>query len=183
MTHEIIHTERTMLKALTPAHIHELFNTLKKEDVIRFLGCPEAMFDRYESMHKNGMETNRISHFFFLIHDKQTNLPIGECGFHTWNRTHRRAELFYALHNDVDKNKGIMREVLQAVLRYGYTNLDIHRIEAKVANWNTPSVKLVQRFGFTKEGVAREDYYVNGNNQDSDCYSLLKWEWESKTDQ
>jgi ribosomal-protein-alanine N-acetyltransferase len=24
----------------------------------------------------------------------------------------------------------------------------------------------------------REDYVVDGKNEDSECYSLLKWEWE-----
>lgn len=32
----------------------------------------------------------------------------------------------------------------------------------------------------TKEGTMREDYGVNGKNEDADCYSLLKWEWENQ---
>ena len=73
-----------------------------------------------------------------------------------------------------------MTEALKATLEFGFTQLNLHRIEALVADWNIPSVKLLQRYGFTKEGIMREDYCVNGKNEDSDCYSLLKWEWEKQ---
>ena len=112
--------------------------------------------------------------------DKETHQPIGECGFHTWNKTHCRTELFYLLRDDKFKQKGLMTEALKATLEFGFTQLNLHRIEALVADWNIPSVKLLQRYGFTKEGIMREDYCVNGKNEDSDCYSLLKWEWEKQ---
>jgi ribosomal-protein-alanine N-acetyltransferase len=48
-------------------------------------------------MHEKGMETHRISLLYFLLFDKETQMCIGECGFHTWKKTHRRAELFYSL--------------------------------------------------------------------------------------
>lgn len=70
-----------------------------------------------------------------------------------------------------------MTEALKEVLNFGFTTLNLHRIEALVASWNIPSVKLLQHYGFTKEGTMREDYVVNGKHEDSDCYSLLKREW------
>lgn len=47
-----------------------------------------------------------------------------------------------------------------------------------VAKCNKPSVKLIEKNGFIFEGTLREDYIVNGVHDDSDCYSLLKQEWE-----
>lgn len=70
-----------------------------------------------------------------------------------------------------------MTEALREVLNYGFSELKLHRIEALVAESNIPSIRLLKRFGFTKEGTMREDYVVNGVSEDSDCYSLLKWEW------
>ncbi len=61
---------------------------------------------------------------------------------------------------------------------HDFTELALHRIEALVAYWNTPSLKLLARYGFKKEGTMREDYVVDGVSENSDCYSLLKWEWE-----
>jgi len=172
-----LETERLILKSITPALIHELFNTKTKQQIMDYFGVDEAGYDHFKNMHEKGMETNRLSMFFFLLFDKTTGLPIGECGFHTLNQTHRRTELFYTLRKDEDKRKGLMTEALKMVLDYGFTNLNLHRIEALVADWNIASVKLLKRFNFTKEGTMREDYCVNGKNEDSVCYSLLKWEW------
>ncbi len=173
-----ISTERLILKAVTPLLIHDLFNTKSKEEICRFFGTDEAGYEHFKAMHEGGMETHRLSLLFFLLIDKQTGVPIGECGFHTWNRTHNRAEIFYNMRNDEHKQKGYMTEALKAVLEYGFAQLGLHRVEALVDSLNTPSVKLLLRYGFVKEGTMREDYCVDGKNEDSDCYSLLKWEWQ-----
>jgi len=168
-----ITTERFILHPLSPAKIHELFETKSKEEIIAFLGIDEASYSHYETMHEGGMETNRYSHHFFLILEKETGTPMGECGFHTWDRKHHRAELFYLLRKDEYKNKGYMTEILKTVLDFGFNEMKLHRTKALVASWNEPSVKLLKRFGFTFEGTMREDYLVDGKYESSDCYSLL----------
>ncbi len=172
-------TNRLILRSITPSIIHNLFNTKSKEEIIQYFGFDDAGYAHCLSMHELGMETHRLSLFYFLLVDKINNKPIGECGFHTWNSTHCRAELFYSLRHDDDKQKGLMTEALNVVLEYGFQTLNLHRIEALLDKNNTPSVKLLLKYGFTKEGTMREDYVVNGKNEDSDCYSLLKWEWEN----
>ena len=175
-----IHTERLILKSITPAIIHEFFETKSKAEIINYFAFDEIGFDHYKNMHEKGMETYRLTLFLFLLIDKQSNLSIGECGFHTWNRSHNRAEVFYHIRNESFKQKGLMKEALKEVLDYGFVSLKLHRIEALIAANNTPSLKLLQHYGFTKEGTMREDYVINGKNEDSDCYSLLKWEWEKQ---
>ncbi len=179
MTNQIeIITPRLLLKSITPAIIHEFFNTKSKEDIISYFDFDEASYEHLKNMHEKGMETHRISLFYFLLIDKESNQTIGECGFHTWNKSHNRTELFYNMRNDNVKQKGYMTEALETVLAFGFTSLNLHRIEALIAAENEPSLRLLLRYGFTKEGTMREDYVVNGKNEDSDCYSLLKWEWE-----
>ena len=181
MTNQIeITTPRLILRSITPAIIHELFNTKSKEEIISYFGIDEAEFERYKTMHENGMESYKISAFYFLVFEKETGLPIGECGFHSWNKQHNRTEVFYYLRNDSYKRKGYITEALKVVLEYGFTELNLHRVEALIAAENEPSLRLLLRYGFSKEGTMREDYVVDGKNEDSDCYSLLKWEWEKK---
>src|SRR6187402_710126 len=109
MTNQIeIATPRLILKSITPALIHELYNTKSKEEIMGFFGFDEVGFEHYKTMHEKGMETHRISLFFFLLIDKENGLPIGECGFHTWTAMHNRAEVFYNIRNDNNKRKGYM---------------------------------------------------------------------------
>jgi len=174
-----ITTPRLILKSITPAIIHELFNTKSKEEIKNYFGFDDNVFEHYKDMHEKGMETHRTSLFFFILINMETGLPIGECGFHTWAASHRRAEVFYNMRDEQSKQKGYMTEALKAVLQFGFTQLGLHRIEALIAAENEPSLRLLMRYGFTKEGTMREDYVVNGINEDSECYSLLKWEWEN----
>ena len=179
MHHEVeLNTQRLILKSITPAFLQELFRTQDKVYIMQYLGLDEGGYQHYREMHEKGMESFRISILVFLLIDQQTQLPIGECGFHTWNQKHRRAEVFYHLKHDSDKRKGFMTEALHAVLDYGFNAMNLHRIQALVDPGNTPSIKLLQRYGFSKEGTHRQDYNIDGSNYDSDCYSLLKWEWK-----
>jgi len=173
-----IETPRLILKSITPAIVHELYNTKTKEEIKSYFGFGDEAYEHYKNMHEKGMETHRISMFYFLMVEKETGLPIGECGFHTWAASYNRAEVFYNMRDDIHKRKGYTTEALEVVLKYGFTDLKLHRIEALIADENEPSKRLLLRYGFTKEGTMREDYPVNGVNEDSDCYSLLKWEWE-----
>jgi ribosomal-protein-alanine N-acetyltransferase len=79
--------------------------------------------------------------------------------------------------DDKHKQKGYMSEALPEVLRFGFESMLLNRIQAMVANDNTPSVKLLQKHGFVWEGTCRQDYLVESVFEDSECYSLLKHEW------
>jgi ribosomal-protein-alanine N-acetyltransferase len=175
----ILETERLQLKTITPTLVHDLFNTKTKDEIMNFFGFNEQGFEKYRDMHEKGMETYQLSFLFFLLIEKQTSQPIGECGFHTWHKKHDRAELFYSLRNDSDKRKGYMTEAIAFVLKYGFEQMNLHRVEALIAEWNEPSLKLINKYGFTKEGIMREDYFENGRHEDSICYSLLANEYKS----
>lgn len=173
-----IQTSRLVLKSVTPAIITDCFRTKSEVEIKNFFGVDQSGFEHLKNMFEHGMETHRLSLFYFLLHEKESGRIIGECGFHTWNKTHNRAELFYSLRQDQDKRKGYMTEALQPILDFGFGELALHRIEALIADWNTASVKTLKRFHFIFEGTMREDYVVDGKNEDSQCYSLLEHEWK-----
>lgn len=49
-----------------------------------------------------------------------------------------------------------MPEALRAVIQYGFDVLQLHRIEALVMLGNEQSVRVLEKLGFSKEGVLRE---------------------------
>lgn len=174
-----IETPRLVLKSITPELIHSFFEEKSQEALMLYFNTDLKGYNHLKEMHEKGMETHRISLFYFLLFHKETAQCIGECGFHTWNNTHHRAELFYNLKEDFYKRKGLMTEALKNVLEFGFKELNLHRIEALTASWNLASIKLLENYNFTKEGTMREDYVVNDQNESSECYSLLKHEWSA----
>lgn len=170
----MLETKRLHLSIVTPALLHELFENNDSSFLMNYFGTDEKGLEHYASLHTNGMEAHRHSLIIIRILLKNTDLVIGECGFHTWNTFHRNAELFYRLHQDTYKNKGLMSEVLPDVLDYAFNSMNLHRIEAKIAEDNTPSLRLLLKNGFKLEGRHREDYLVDNQFEDSIIYSKLK---------
>lgn len=172
-----LETERLLLRAISPAVIAQLFEEQSQAAIQKLFNLDLDGFQQFKQMFEQGLETHRISVFYFLLLHKESSETLGECGFHTLNRTHQRAELFYKLHSDEYKNKGYMSEALPFVLKYGFEKLNLHRIEALVAEDNVPSLSLLRQHHFRFEGIMREDYVVDGVATDSYCFSLLKPEW------
>lgn len=172
-----LETPRLQLKSMTPSMIHEVFLTMDDLYLMKLFAVDKQGLVSMQSMVEKGMETFRISTFYFLLIDKNSGETLGDCGFHTWNRTHKRAELFYDIRNESNRNKGFVSEALPTILNYGFNELLLHRVEALVAREYEPSKAILHKFGFVYEGIMREDYCVLGKNEDSLCYSLLRSEW------
>jgi len=173
-----LETSRLYLKEITPELWNYAFSNLSDLQLIELLalGDMKRLETEKEKYHK-GMTTHSISFRLFLLMERRSGKTIGKAGFHTWHAIHRRAELGYAIDLDAYKNQGYMSEALAPVLKYGFEKMNLHRIEAFLSLANTPSVKLVEKFGFTKEGLLREHYFKNNVHEDSACYSLLRREY------
>ena len=172
-----LRTVRLSLRAVTPDITRHYLNSRSHEEIMSFFGVDEKGIRDMRAMAEKGLETFRLSLYYFLLIENESQSVIGECGFHTWNTHHNRAELFYSLRKEEFKRRGFMTEAVPVVLSFGFTVLGLHRVQALVASDNVPSVRLLDRFGFKKEGILRQDYLVDGNYEDSDCYSLLASEW------
>ncbi|MBC5775103.1 GNAT family N-acetyltransferase [Pontibacter sp. KCTC 32443] len=176
-----LETERLYLRELNPEVYKYLFTECNSSRIAEYLGLSTSKeVETEREKYNQGMETFYSTFLSFHILDKQRGNVLGKCGFHTWIPSHRRAEVGYELYADENKGKGYMTEALGAILKYGFEQMNLHRIEAYIASYNIPSAKLLQRFGFTQEGNARGHYVVNGVNEDSLLLSLLQPEYEQQ---
>jgi ribosomal-protein-alanine N-acetyltransferase len=176
-----LETVRLKLVSVNPKLIKHLFETKSKQEIISFFETDETGLKSYEEMFEKGMETHQLSFLYFLLIHKQLGKIIGECGFHTWNKKHSKAEVFYSLREEEFKRKGYMSEALKKVIQFGFEAMQLHRITAMIGESNEASQKLVKKYGFVNEGLMRQDYFIEGKYEDSVCFSLLKSEWKSGT--
>ena len=176
MKFEEIHTERLILRKISEDTYHELFKHYSDQDIKLFLGLSsdEALEKEKIKYKSGGMSTYNKKILYFQLLDKVNQSIIGWCGFHTWYIDHYRAEIGYGLYDDSYKRKGLMTEAIQPVVAYGFNQMNLHRIEALVAPYNEPSLKLIQKLNFKKEGVLKQHYLVDGKHEDSVIYGLLK---------
>ncbi|MBK6821372.1 MAG: GNAT family N-acetyltransferase [Bacteroidetes bacterium] len=184
MLFEELQTQRLLLRKFTPATYKHLFENESDEFIIQCLALKDySMLLQEKEKYMQGMSTFNKSFVTFKLFDKQSHLPIGNCGFHTWYVTHARAEIGYDIMDNSWKGKGVMTEALQAIIPYGFDQLQLNRIEAFIGPNNTPSLKLMHKFGFQQEGLLRAHYCKNGILEDSLVFSLLKNEYYPTNDE
>lgn len=104
--------------------------------------------------------------------------PVGAVSFHDIDERSRRAELGYwvAL---AHQGNGYATDAVETLVRYGFRDLGLHRVEAKVFDGNDPSRRVLEKLGFTHEGVHREATFVDGAFRDVHWYGVLAEEWEN----
>ncbi|HYG49911.1 MAG TPA: GNAT family protein [Flavobacteriales bacterium] len=179
MEYITLEAPRLILRAITPEVYKNAYANWSDEEIKKFFGYAndEVLNEELEKYEK-GLSTWNRSFVNFQLLEKPSGKIIGWCGFHTWATNHFRAEMGYAIADNEYKNKGLMKEAIKPIVEYGFNEMKLHRIEALVAADNVPSIKLITGMGFTKESVLRQHYYVNGVNEDSVMYVLLKHEYK-----
>jgi RimJ/RimL family protein N-acetyltransferase len=68
-------------------------------------------------------------------------------------------------------------ESIYLLMRHGFDELGVRRLEWKCDALNAPSRRAASRFGFTFEGVFRQHMIVKGRNRDTAWYSIIDKDW------
>ncbi len=58
--------------------------------------------------------------------------------------------------------KGIATEVAQRIMEFGFKNLNLHKISARVTVGNSASERVLEKVGFKKVGTQKEHYFRHG---------------------
>ena len=169
-----LETERLLMRRIDFDDTPEIFRLRSDKGLMRYIDRPltetdadaRALIQKIET----ALETNEG--ITWGICPKETGKVMGSIGFWRLDKENYRAEIGYMLHHDL-QGKGLMQESLDAVLKYGFSEMNLHSVEANVNPENNASLKLLERNGFIKEAYFRENYYYNGRFLDSLIYSLL----------
>jgi len=139
---------------------HFMFNS----DVIA-LADHQAWFQRTvkdESKHLLIFEKNKFSVGF-------AQLSVLKGGVAEWG--------FYV---DPSSPRGTGQQMALNVLQYSFESLNLHKISARVIDFNQRSLHLHNKFFFTEEGVLRDEHYDGVKYHNVICFGLLKNEWKNK---
>jgi len=70
--------------------------------------------------------------------------------------------------------RGIMTAAARATSDYIFANFDLVRLEAPVFAWNPASMRVLEKCGFVREGVARNGVFKDGQVIDAVIYSRVR---------
>ena len=100
----------------------------------------------------------------------------GLVGFKGTDRLNRKSEIGYWLSEEF-QGRGIMTDSVRALIKFGFSGLNLNRIQIKCAPDTVKSNNRPKRLGFSFEGVERDSEFVcEGVFRDANVWSLLKKE-------
>ena len=163
-------TSRYLLRQIQQADRAQIFAGLSNPRVIAHYGiaydtevAAQEQIDWYESM-----QQTQTGYWWAICTLDQPDKLLGTCGLYEIDSYNRNADIGYWLLPDY-WGLGIMHECLLSILRFGFDNLALHRIQAEIEPANIASAKLIQKLGFEYEGrmrqiARREDAFIDLDN-------------------
>lgn len=72
-----------------------------------------------------------------------------------------------------ENGKGYATESIGRVVEYAFSNLKLHRVEANIIPRNKASIRVVEKLGFTYEGLSKKYLKINSIWEDHLHYAML----------
>ncbi len=127
---------------------------------------------------KKYVEGNKtIENKLFLICRKEDKAIVGVTDLsQIFYGIFKNAYIGYYLFEDYI-GKGFMTEGINLTIKTAFQVLKLHRIEANIQPKNKPSIAVVKRCGFTKEGLSRKYLKIGGKWCDHERWAIIKEDW------
>lgn len=173
-------TKRFNLIEINETHLDDVFELYSDESVTRYfdiLPLKNIQEAQNEIEFYKKRFQDQIGIRWGIVWKDKTEI-IGTLGFNKIINNHK-GRIGYDLKPKY-WGQGVMTEVLEAIIDYGFYTFSLARIEAEVMQGNIGSEKLLTKLQFKKEGVLRDWMYWNNACYDITMFSLLKSEFKKK---
>jgi RimJ/RimL family protein N-acetyltransferase len=114
--------------------------------------------------------------YTFGVIERATQRLIGSCGLMACDATNRHYSFGYCFHRDAWR-RGFGKEAARATVRFGFEQLDSHRLWALVFRGNSASARILEGMGFRQEGLSPQSLYVRESWHDILTFAQLRSEW------
>ncbi len=175
MTKRLPKGKKVYLREPTAEDFNEL-NALYKSSrrLHRGLVSPNCSREDYNEL----LKRNKADNYESLLICVSENDEIA--GTITLSQIFRKAfcnaYLGYLLGNEFT-GRGYMTEAVALVLKHAFSNLKLHRVEANVQPNNAPSINVLKRCGFTKEGFSPKYLKIGGRWRDHERWAVIIEDW------
>jgi ribosomal-protein-alanine N-acetyltransferase len=87
------------------------------------------------------------------------------------------AEIGYGI-GEHHQRQGMATVAVQLLVEMAFSESSLRKLLAYVHEKNVASCRVLQKLGFTQEGLLREHYIINGAAENEFLFGLLKHEWK-----
>lgn len=124
------------------------------------------------------VENDRSRVWFAVVRD-DNDAVIGEAGLLRMCPEWRSTDMTIILGDPEARGQGHGTEAGRVLLEFAFEYMGFHRIGVGVVGFNEDAVRFWEKLGFSREGVQRDGYLLDGEFCDFVMLSLLEDEWRA----
>ncbi|NLK25886.1 MAG: GNAT family N-acetyltransferase [Euryarchaeota archaeon] len=102
---------------------------------------------------------------------------VGYCGISRLEWEDRRCNLWITIGECDAWDKGYGTDTVRTMLRYLFDELNLNRVSLTVAEDNARAIRVYERCGFIREGIARKARFKYGTYRNDVTMAIVKEAW------
>lgn len=174
----MLYGERVRLRAIERADLPTFVRWFNDPDVRQYLLMFEPMSLAMEERWFDN-RLNREDDYLFGIEAQvdEAWIHIGNTGLHRVDWKNRLTTFGIALGEKAYWGRGYGTAATRTILQFAFGELNLHRVELDVYDFNPRGIRCYEKAGFRHEGVRREAIFRNGQYHDVLTMAALQHEF------
>ena len=138
---------------------------------------PTQLRKKYETLEKDSNSDKDLFHFRIRTLQAERLIGFGEL-FHI-SGTHSCGQICLGIGAEQDQQQGYGSEALSLLLHYAFSELNLHRLTAVIAEYNPAALAFFSKAGFREEVCRRQALARDSRYWDIHHLGILSSDWKS----
>lgn len=121
----------------------------------------------------------QLDYYRWAVILKENGKCIGQIAYFLVDVKNHFAEIEYCIGADF-QCRGLATEATKAVIEYGFSKINLHKVQICTKTINHPSQRVIEKCGFHYEGTLRDYFYMDGEYIGRLYYSILADEYKKQ---
>jgi RimJ/RimL family protein N-acetyltransferase len=169
------------LRAMEATDVERAYAWINDREVTRFLMARYPLSHADEEKWLAAASVgNGFANDVRLAIETKDGVHIGNTGLHRISPEDRNAELGIMIGDKSYWSNGYGTDAVITLLRLAFDQMNLHRVDLGVFEFNERAIACYRKCGFVEEGRRREAYYQDGRYWDVVRMSVLRREFEAR---
>ena len=125
---------------------------------------------------ERGADEDRERNFVIFLPDRSA---AGVVGFNNLGTPHRSCEIGFWIRSSL-AGRGICSAAAARLLRFGFDEINLHRVFVRHAVANVASRGVITKLGFHHEGTTRDDLWIGDRFVSHETYAMLETDFADR---
>ncbi|TFG32004.1 N-acetyltransferase [Candidatus Thorarchaeota archaeon] len=152
------------LVVLEEKHLDDILKGWNNPEMRQFLGgyIPHTREAERAWIQVAQEQMNKRQSYVFVIERISDDAFIGTTALHDIDWLSRTSILGIAIHDPQHWSMGFGTEAINLLINFGWSHLNLRRIELSVHDFNERAKHVYEKIGFREFGLAHRKYFING---------------------